>query len=60
MHAKELNKEETMWIKEKMNHHKTVEKSFELALKLSNEAKLAMSEDKELVSILDTMIKRSF
>ena len=60
IHAKELNEDESMWIREKMNQHKTIEKSFELALKLSNEAKEVMSKDAELVSILDTMIKRSF
>ncbi len=60
MHAKELSEQNSMWIREKMNQHKTIEKSFELALKLSNEAKDAMIEDIELVSILDTMIKRSF
>ncbi|MCF6331461.1 MAG: polyprenyl synthetase family protein [Sulfurimonas sp.] len=60
MHAKELSNENSMWIREKMNQHKTIEKSFEFALKLSNEAKDAMIEDIELVSILDTMIKRSF
>ncbi len=60
LHAKELTKEESMWIREKMNQHKTIEKSFELAQRLSNEAKKVMIDDKELVSILDTMIKRSF
>ncbi len=60
LHAKELTKEESMWIREKMNQHKTIEKSFELAQRLSNEAKKVMRDDKELVSILDTMIKRSF
>jgi len=43
-----------------MQKYKTVEKSFELALKLSNEAKAVMSEDVDLQNILDTMIKRTF
>ncbi|MDF1879265.1 polyprenyl synthetase family protein [Sulfurimonas sp. SAG-AH-194-C20] len=60
LHTKETNEEETLWIKEKMQEHKTVEKSFQLAQKLSNEAQLAMSEDSELVAILETMIKRTF
>ena len=60
LHAKELSTEDSMWIIEKMNQHKTIEKSFELALKLSNEAKEVIVDDTELVSILDTMIKRSF
>ncbi len=59
-HAKNISKEETTWIQEKMQEYKTVEKSFELAQKLSNEAQNTMSEDIELVMILDTMIKRSF
>jgi len=59
-HTKEISKEETLWIKEKMQEFKTIEKSFELAQKLSNEAQVAMSEDIELVMILETMIKRSY
>lgn len=60
LHAKSLSQEESAWIKENMQKYKTVEKSFELALKLSNEAKDVMSEDVDLVGILDTMIKRTF
>jgi len=59
-HTKSLNADETSWIKEKMSEHKTVEKSFLLAQKLSNEAKKAMSDDTDLVNILETMIKRSY
>jgi len=59
-HTKTLNKEESSWIKEKMAQHKTVEKSFLLATKLSKEAQTAMSDDADLVNILETMIKRSF
>ena len=43
-----------------MNKHKTIEKSFLLASKLSNEAMQAMKDDEDLVSILQTMIKRSY
>lgn len=60
LHAKELDKVNSDWIKEKMKEFKTVEKSFKLATKLSNEAMLAVKDDKELVSILETMIKRSY
>lgn len=60
LHAKETTKEDVAWIKEKMQEHKTVEESFSLAQKLSNEAQNAMSEDSELVAILETMIKRTF
>ena len=59
-HAQSVSAEETLWIKEKMQEHKTIEKSFALAQKLSKEAQNAMSDDIELVMILETMIKRSF
>ena len=60
LHAKSLNNEDSSWIKQKMQEHKTIEKSFILASKLSNEAMSAMKDDTELVEILQTMIKRSF
>jgi len=60
LHKQELSESDSSWIKDKMNKHKTIEKSFLLATKLSNEAMEAMSDDKELVSILQTMIKRSY
>ncbi|MFA5454924.1 MAG: polyprenyl synthetase family protein [Sulfurimonas sp.] len=60
LHAKVLDEEETLWIREKMKEHKTIEKSFELAEKLSNEAMNVMKDDVELVNILQTMIKRSY
>jgi len=60
LHAKELSDEDTTWIKEKMKEHKTIEKSFMLASKLSNEAMKAMSDDEQLVQILQTMIQRSY
>jgi len=60
LHAKKTTKEESLWIQEKMQEFQTVEKSFKLAQKLSQEAQNAMSEDIELVMILETMIKRSY
>ena len=59
-HAKEIDASEEMWIKEKMSEHKCIEKSFTLAEELSNEAMQAIQDDKELVAILETMIKRSY
>ena len=59
-HAKEIDKDETEWIQEKMREYKTVEKSFALAQKLSDEAKERVANDEALVNILDTMIKRSY
>jgi len=60
LHAKEIKEDEIKWIQEKMSQHSCVEKSFKEAQKLSDEAKNALSGDVELVSILDTMIKRSY
>lgn len=60
LHAKKLRDEDSLWIKEKFAEHKSVEKSFELAKKLSNEAMLAVKDEPELVAILDSMIKRSY
>jgi len=59
-HTKDISEDEALWIKTKMQEHKTIEKSFKLAQKLSLEAQNAMSEDKELVAILQTMIQRSY
>jgi len=59
-HGKNISKDDTLWILNKMQEHKTIEKSFELAKKLSDEAKDAMQNDEDLVNILDTMIKRSY
>jgi len=60
LHAKEIDNDETQWIQEKMSEYKTVEKSFALAQKLSDEAKERVANDEALVNILDTMIKRSY
>ena len=60
LHTKKLDTLEITWIKEKMAEHKSVEKSFSLAQKLSNEAMLAVKDDIDLVSILETMIQRSY
>ena len=60
LHAQTLSGEESQWIQEKMAEYKTVEKSFSLAQKLSQEAMSAVKDDVELVAILETMIKRSY
>ncbi len=60
LHAKKPAAEELLWMQEKMQEHKTIEKSFKLAKQLSDEAKQAMNEDEDLLNILDTMIKRSY
>ncbi|MDD2652509.1 MAG: polyprenyl synthetase family protein [Sulfurimonas sp.] len=60
LHAKVLDKEEALWIKKKMQEHKSIEKSFALAQKLSDEAMQVVKEDAGLIEILETMIKRSY
>ena len=59
-HAKKINASEAMWIKDMMDKHKCIEKSFLRAQKLSDEAMLAVKDDPALVGILETMIKRSY
>ena len=59
-HCKPIEDSEALWIKQMMKENKSIEKSFELAVKLSNEAMQAVKDDKELVEILQTMIKRSY
>ncbi|MDD3506673.1 MAG: polyprenyl synthetase family protein, partial [Sulfurimonas sp.] len=60
LHAKDLNEQESAWILEKMQEYKTIEKSFELAQKLSDEAVNNVKNDEQLINILQTMIKRSY
>ncbi len=59
LHKKELSSQESLWIKEKMNEHKSIERSFALAQKLSNDA-IAAVDDADLKVIIETMMKRSF
>lgn len=59
-HAKSIDASEALWIKTKMKEHKSIEKSYELAQKLSHEAMRAVKDDVELIDILKTMIKRSY
>ncbi len=59
-HAELIDVSESMWIKQKMSEHGSIEKSFMLASRLSNEAMEVVKDDEELVYILQTMIKRSY
>jgi len=60
LHAKDLDEKQSAWIREKMQEHKAIEKSFELAQRLSNEAMTAVKNDEQLINVLQTMIKRSY
>lgn len=59
-HGKNIDELEVTWIKEMMQEHKTIEKSFSLAQKLSNEAMNVVKGNDDLVGILEAMIKRSY
>jgi len=59
-HGKKVSNDDAMWIREMMGRYKTVERSYMLAKKLSKEAQEVVSDDIELVNILETMIKRSY
>jgi octaprenyl-diphosphate synthase len=59
-HKKVINESEALWIKQKMKEHESIERSFKLAHELSNEAMQAVEDDYALVSIVETMIKRSY
>ncbi|MCD6432610.1 MAG: polyprenyl synthetase family protein [Sulfurimonas sp.] len=60
LHTKQTDADEVFWIKQKMAEHKSIEESFKLAQKLSDEAMQAVQGDDELIAILQTMIKRSY
>jgi octaprenyl-diphosphate synthase len=60
LHKKQTTPKEVEWIKEKMHQYKTIEKSYEVAVKLSKEAQEAVKADEELIAILDKMIQRSY
>lgn len=61
-HLKSLSSDDSKWIKDQMKKHKSVEKSYLLARKLSDEAIVAVKKhnEKELVGILEDMMKREF
>ncbi len=61
-HASQLDADEASWIKEKMKKHRSVEASYALAQRLSNEAVTAVShyDETALVGIIDDMMKREF
>ncbi len=59
-HAKKIDESESLWIQNMMKDNKSIERSFKLAQTLSHEAMQAVKNDKELVSILETMLKRSY
>ena len=59
-HREKLSTENAAWIKAKMKEHKSVERSYALAQKLSDKAIAAVCGDERLVGIIESMMKRSF
>ncbi len=59
LHKKSLSEDDSLWIKSKMKKHKSIERSFSLARKLSDEA-VSCVDDIELKEIIETMMKRTF
>lgn len=60
LHAKELTRDESMWILNAMKKHNSIKRSFELAKRLTKEAAEAVFDNAELIAILDKMIQRSY
>ncbi len=60
LHAKKLSDEDVSWIRFQMKEHHSIEKAYEVAKRLSEEAKGAVAGEKELTDILDKMIQRSY
>ncbi|NOQ31840.1 MAG: polyprenyl synthetase family protein [Helicobacteraceae bacterium] len=59
-HSRKISDLDSEWIKEEMVKLKTIEKSYMLAQKLTQEAIEAVKGEKELVNILESMMKRNF
>ncbi len=60
LHAKEVTAEQSAWLKAKMTEHKTVERSYLLARRLTEEAMAEVSDEPGLIAILETMMKREY
>lgn len=60
LHAQELSDDESLWIKSKMQEHKTVERSYRLARQLSEEAMAVVGSEPELIAIIETMMARKY
>ncbi len=61
-HAKNIDADESQWIKDQMKENKSVEQSYRLAQRLSDEAIEAVSQhdESELVAIIKEMMGREF
>jgi len=59
LHKKSLSSQDIAWIKEKMAQYGSIEKAYDVAKKLSDEAQNAV-DDPTLEAILEKMIQRSY
>jgi len=61
-HLQTLDSDESLWIKTQMKEHKSVDQSYALARRLSDEAITAVKahDEVKLVAILEEMMRRSF
>lgn len=60
LHLKKPTQQEEEWLRERFKEYRSIEKSFAVAKKLSDEAALIIKDDVELVEILESMIQRSY
>lgn len=60
LHARHADAQETAWMKNGMQTHGAIEAAYALAGALSDEAKKAISGDKALEAVLDSMMQRTF
>lgn len=59
-HTKPLEADEKSWIISEMHRHKSIDESYLLAQKLSDEASKIVVDEPELKMVLETMMKRNF
>jgi len=59
-HGKRITEEDSLWIKAKMKEHKSIERSYAVARKLSDEALSAVGDEPALRAIIESMMERRF
>lgn len=60
MHARRLDEGESVWLKSRIQEYKTVERSYLLARRLSEEAMAIVPDEPALIAILESMMKREY
>ncbi len=59
-HGKRLEADDAAWVKEQLEAHRCVAKSYALARRLSDEAVAAVPEEAALVAIIESMMERTY